>query len=503
MIIRGQYHTQLHNISVDLPSHLFENDAPVVHHEATHYYLSHYTNEGAVLSVLAENCSPPKKLVVDKIKTDKARKQLHEDMYEPQEGFAHLMQSFSIYDDGGDKAIKDWEDCLPNKPKSAFSYLKYVLKFSSEQRDLFTGKISNISLNNNLYLKVIEDPNILINGTLEEYFKDENHSTQKRFEKSCRSIEKDNTLLNLTEEEICEKIGLSYHPLISNKDKANLINAVTTFTDSPTSVKESDIRSLNGAIEALSPAFQSIIVVDANLTVDAHVGLNQKEILDESNYFRTLFVYNNPESPQKDNHFGFYSFSRKRNIINGVLEINNETKELFTRSMTRISDTASFDFTKNKIKPERSFVNPSIVWHKNYLDLMPFLEMAEKLGLTIEKNSFAFTDPHPYRFYILKVKGSDILHIAAGYPFIETKIAESKFQQDTLDFFEIIKGKEHHLNNFFHDVLGIPYLFNLVEMITNAESHLKLAVKVRDHGMPVNDPCICGSKKKYKKCHGL
>ena len=67
MPIRGQYHTQLHNISIDLPSHLFDDDKPVLNHEVTHYYLSHYTNEGAVMSILDENCLPPKKLVVESI----------------------------------------------------------------------------------------------------------------------------------------------------------------------------------------------------------------------------------------------------------------------------------------------------------------------------------------------------------------------------------------------------------------------------------------------------
>ncbi len=503
MPIRGQYHTQLHNISIDLPSHLFDDDKPVLNHEVTHYYLSHYTNEGAVMSILDENCLPPKKLVVEKIKTDEARKRLHDDMYDPQEGFAHLMQAFNIHDKGGDAAIKDWEDLLLNKPKAAFSYLKYALKLSGERRDAFTGKLSNISLNTNIFSEVIKDPNFLLTDELEKYLKEENNSSKMRFWKACRAVERNNDLLDLSEEEICAKIGLSYYPNLSNKERAELINAITKFTDSPASAKESDIRSLSGAIEALAPAFQSFILMDANLVADARVGLSADGILDEGKYLRTIFVYNNPESPQKDNHFGFYSFSRKRHIINGSLEINDASKDLLSKNITKIVDAHSVNYANYGLVPERSFINPDIVWHKNYPDLIPFIQMSEKLGLIIEKNSFAFTDGHSYRFYLLRVKGSNLLHILAGHPFVEGKLLDAKFKQETVDFFEIIKGKEQHINNLFHDMLGIPYLLDVVAMARSAEEHLKFAQNVKDNGMERNDKCICGSNKKYKKCHGF
>jgi hypothetical protein len=71
MPIRGQYHTQVQNISVDLPAHLFSDDRDVVSHEATHFWLSCYTNEGSVYSILSENSLPPIKWLVDKHKIDR------------------------------------------------------------------------------------------------------------------------------------------------------------------------------------------------------------------------------------------------------------------------------------------------------------------------------------------------------------------------------------------------------------------------------------------------
>ena len=95
------------------------------------------------------------------------------------------------------------------------------------------------------------------------------------------------------------------------------------------------------------------------------------------------------------------------------------------------------------------------------------------------------------------------MHILAGHPFVEGKLLDAKFKQETVDFFEIIKGKEQHINNLFHDMLGIPYLLDVVAMARSAEEHLKFAQNVKDNGMERNDKCICGSNKKYKKCHGF
>lgn len=504
MSIRGQYHSQSQNISVDLPTHLFSDDKNVIFHEVTHYFLSGYTNEGAVYSISAENLVPPRKLIVEENRVKRMLNLLHEDMYQAQEGIAHLMQSMQIYDDrGGMQDVKDWEDSLPQKPKIAFSFVKYALDLSRERRDNFIGKLSDISLNTNIYSKVIEDPNFLIGDGLESYLNDENNSSKKRFEKAARAIEKDLSLLDLNIEEICKKIGLDYHPLLSNKNKADLINAITSLTDAPTSVQESDIKTLSNPTEIFFPAFESVIVMDNNIVRDAQTNLKENEILDEAKYFRTIFIYNNPESPQKNGHFGFYSFSRRRRIINGSIVIGENSKKFLAReNLTKIADTASFDFDKNLMKPERKFFEPDIIWHKNYPDLIPFILMAERTGLVIEKNTIAFTSDNPYRFYLLRVRGEEVLHISAGYKFIESKLSAAKFKQITVDFFEMISGKEKHLNNFFHDILGIPFLFDVVGMVKNAEEHLKIAEQAKNHGMERNEPCICGSGKKWKYCHG-
>jgi len=502
MPIRGQYHTQLQNISVDLPSHLFSDDKDVVFHEVTHYYLSAYTNEGAVYSILSENCLPPKKFIVDMAKINTACKILHEDMYLPQEGFAHLMQAMQIYDEGGDQAIKNWEDSLPHKPKSAFNYVKFAITLPQSQKEYFSTKLSDISLNTNIHLKVIENPNFLTTNDLTNFLLGANLSANERFKKVCYAIERDLTLLELTGQEICTKIGLPYYPTISNKDKALLINAITSLTDHPTSVQESDIKSLSDPNEIFLPALESMIIADLSLVRDAIVGVRESDIRDESRYFRTLFIYNNPQSPQKENHFGFYSFSRMHYIINGSLEINELSKKIIDQEeLTKVVDTASFDFTKCEIKPERNFIKPNIIWHKNYHDLIPLIEMAEKMNLTIEECNFAITDGHPYRFFILRISGGKILHITAGYSFIENRLSSAKFKRTNLDFFEIIKGSEKHINNFFHDMIGMPYLFDLVEMFNDAEKHLNKAAEFKKN-VSRNDICICGSGKKYKNCHG-
>lgn len=503
MVIRGQYNLRSQNISIDVPSHLFKEDKDVVFHEQAHYYLTNYTTEGAVLSILHEVHKPPLVLMVDQQKTKMAMSLLHSDMYDAQEGLAHLIQAITIFDDkGGFQAVKDWEDTLPLEPKTAFSTARYCVNLSREQQDQFTNIVSQVSLNTSLHHEVIKDPNFLLDDRLEKYLADPNNSSKKRFDKICREIERDTTLLNLQPEEICKRIGLSFSAGMSNAEKAALINALYSFTTTPTSATEADIKTLKDVPEVYTPSYEGMIMVNVNIPKLAKTQLAKKEILQELRNARTVFVYNNSDSPQKKNHFGFYSFS-KQGIINSSLKIETNSVDLLNGfPITRIIDTASFDFTQAKIKPERDFVKADILWHKSYQDLAPLIEMIKNNDMSVQACSFAFTDDHEMRFYLIKLKDSDMLHITPGKSFIENRIKESGIQIETTDFFEITKGKEAHINNFFHDVLGIPYLLDMIEMAKDAVKHLETAKQVRDHGMGRNEKCICGSTKKWKKCHG-
>lgn len=380
--------------------------------------------------------------------------------------------------------------------------MKYVLDFSDKEKDDFIAKLSDISLDTDIYLEVIKDPDFLIDGNLDAYLKNEHTSSAKRFEKICRAVERDRNLLNLSTEDICKKAGLTFYPRISNKDKAALINAISILTDSPVSLKESDIKSLKNTEEVFWPAFHSLIHFDVNMVKDAKRGLDEDQLLEEGKLFRTMFIYNNPESPQKDNHFGFYSFSKKRHIISGSLEIGQKSLQLLSQDITKVLDTASFDFDKAEIKPERSFFHSDIIWHKSYSDIIPFLEMAEKMNLTIEKNSFAFTDNHRLRFYLFRIKGKKTLHITIGYSFIESELTKVKFPVIPTDFYKIIEGKEKHLNNFCHDIVGVAYPLNMVEMPKDDKGWLEYARNYIKNGLPKDHYCICGSNKRYKNCHG-
>jgi hypothetical protein len=224
--------------------------------------------------------------------------------------------------------------------------------------------------------------------------------------------------------------------------------------------------------------------------------------LAESKYFRTLFIYNNPESLQTPGYLKFYSFSKNGYILHSALPESNIKNIIDNRYLTKVLDTASFDFKNNQVKPERAWIKPDIIWHKNFLDLQPFIKMAEEKNLRVEMLSSAFTTGHSQWFFFLRIQGSEILHLIAGYSFTNSKLLNAKFEKTTPDFFEMVFGKEHHINNFFHDIMGIPYLLNLTEMIRDAESYLEKAKAVKEKGMPPNTLCICGSRKKWKYCHG-
>jgi len=82
------------------------------------------------------------------------------------------------------------------------------------------------------------------------------------------------------------------------------------------------------------------------------------------------------------------------------------------------------------------------------------------------------------------------LHVAPARSFFEKKVRDSGIELKITNFFEIIKGKEHHINNFFHDILGIPYLLNIDQFAKDPEGYLVGATKVKDHGMGWPGPQI-------------
>jgi hypothetical protein len=234
------------------------------------------------------------------------------------------------------------------------------------------------------------------------------------------------------------------------------------------------------------------------------VNISEPEMLSEIHFMRTIYVYNNPESPCQPDKFPFYSFGRRRKIINSKLPIDSSTSRIFTDShITKISDTASYDYEKNAIRPERSFVNPDIIWYKNYNDFKIFLEMLETLNITAEWVFMAFTDPHPFRFYFFRIPGQPYIHVLINYPYLAPKFSANKNLVHADDLFKLIIGKEVQLNNFFHDMIGVPFLLSLIDMMKDAEGHLEKAKGFNKHGLGRNESCICGSNRKFKRCHGV
>jgi hypothetical protein len=505
-MILGKYEVGTQTISLDTGSHLFRDESPVIYHELTHYWLSKFTNFGSVHSILGEIVLRPDLLVVDPASIKAAMGALHKESYMPQEGLAHFMQAAKIFSNGGMDAVKQFEDKLPNQPKISLSHMRFAVAWEpSDRLNKLTEKIAPLAMNTDIHEEVIRrrDAILFDPSALATYLASGSHSPNKRFEKLCVAVEKDPDILMLEDEEICRKASIDFHSSMSNVQKAALNNVLTALTKNPTNLTEGDIKTLDGPNEVFMPAVESLIIRDSNIETDAIVGAPEEAMISEIPLIRTIFVFNNPESPTPPDKFGFYSFSRRRVILNGRLPIGQSAARIFNdKSITKISDTASYDYSANTMRPERSFVNPDIIWYKNYNDLKIFLEMIESLGIRPEWASIAFTDPHPFWFYIFRIPEQPYLHVLVGYPYLAPKFNENKnLAHHTDDFFALIKGVEAPLNNFLHDIIGVPFQLSLVDMLKDAEAHLERAKSFNKNGIGRNDPCICGSKRKYKRCH--
>jgi len=504
MAIRGLYNPATNNIVLDMESHLFDDIAPVTFHEMMHYYLK-FTNFGSVHAMLCEINSKKEHLKSEPIETlQKSIKKLHEAMYLPQEGLAHVMQVRSIYEKEGMAGVKKLEDSIPNRPKEALSYCRDFVKFPKERFNKFTGKISNLAINTKVVDDLAQDSSLITDqGKLETYLREGDNSPNQRYQKLCRSIELNPEILDLSEEEICKKAGISYTPQMANAPRANLANTLTAiFTNNPSSLTEENIRVLDGD-EMFTEAYKSIIITDPNIHNNAKKNLLTHEIYSELSYFRTVFIYNNPESPEVKQGLPFYSFSRNKLIIASVFTNPTAAAEKLNQDhTTKVIDTHSFDYTANALKPERAMLKPNVVWYKNFFDLEVLLKMISEKGIATSLHVIQWTEKHQFFYYLLRTEDQELLHIFPGFGFAYEKIMENPFIVREPDISKVTNNNFRHINNFYHDILGLSHFLDVAEMAKDAKAHLKKATMARDHGMGRNELCVCGSRMKFKKCHG-
>lgn len=501
MSIRGIYHPQTDMIVIDTASHLFGNPVPVMFHEQTHYYLSNYTNFGAVYSLLSKALADPQKAGVANPPLEPIIKSLHEKNYLPQEGIAHLIQYLRLRDESG-ITIKDFEAPLPNKPKIAFNYLHFATKVNKELADIITGKISSLSMNTGLHQAVLAS-DILNSQNLDLYLSESSNNPDARFVKLCSALEKDPSLAERDDQTICATAGIEYFPLITNAEKAALINKINAVVGVMSNVQESDINGLKTTEDALLPSYEEMSFRDANIVARSENNHDPDAWVADLTFFRTIFMFDNPETVVHQGLVGYYAFLQNSRTINGRLRIQGIDKFVGNPLMTKVVDTSTYDYERISVKETRLFTRPNIIWYKSFTDFKVFLEAAEKHSLDLEANYSAFTESHGCCFFIFRIKQhQDVLHILASHPFFMARIDSGPYKIEKINFFELIKGHEVHINNFLHDVIGIPWQFDIVEMAKDAKAFLAHAQQKFKNGIGRNEKCLCGSQRKYKKCHG-
>lgn len=505
MTIRGRYEPKTSTIGIDLRSHLFEDTEPITFHEMTHFWLAKYTNHGAVYSILNEILLNPHELKVDHRVLTKTASILHQIGYETHEGFAHFMQARKLFEDGGMDAVKTLEDNIPHEAKATLSYLRFAVSKTSEFCNDLTGKLTRLAMNTNLHLDILFKKEMITNhDLLVAYLKEQSNSPDHRFRALTQTIEKKPELLSLRDEEICLHSGITYYRPISPLERANLINTFKALTTNSTNLTEKDIRVLSGPEEVFMPGFESLIIGDANMLERAVRNHAENFYLSESRNFRSIFVFNSPETPVPSGKFGFFAFSGRNRVVNGRFDILTAQEMLSSDSLTKVVDTHSFDYRANSIKPDRAFVGANIVWYKNFRDFEIFLEMLRNLKLKVKANYVAFTEKHNYWFYIFKTSDNEnMLHILTSLPFVAGKLEAEKgsYEIEKPGFFDLIRGNEIHLNNFYHDILGLPYQFDVVEMARDTEKYLENAKRRLKSGIGPYELCLCGSGRKNKWCH--
>lgn len=501
--IRGKYEPRLGGISIDYGSHIFDDPTGTIFHEQTHYYLSNYTNHGAVFNALSAITAREDRLKVDLGLVKSNMVKLYNSMYFVQEGFAHLLQAKNIQESDGLVGVNQLVHAIPPKPRVALVDLLFTLNLTKDQFTKFTEKASLVALHTDLHQRVIEDPDFILNdASVSRYLSEVDNNPNERLKKLRVAVEKDPSLLDLDLPELCVAVGINYTSPMSNKEKAEMINVVTGMTEDGTSLVESDIRTLETTNDVFLPSYETMVIRDANLEARAYTKVLPHVVLGNLAKLRTLYIYNNPESPQPDGHFGYYAFLAPRFIVNSCIPIA-DSGALFgvSAKITRIVDTHAYDFNVGLLKREREFANPHIVWYKSFQDFRNFIEMVQIKKKIVSYRSFTFTEGSLHHFFLFRIEGeSNLLHILPSMPFMHAKLAELGYIDKPL--IDLMGDDAMHVNNFMHDLMGLPHVFNVAEMFKDPEAALEsvqLRIKV---GIGRNDPCVCGSSKKWKNCHG-
>ena len=285
---------------------------------------------------------------------------------------------------------------------------------------------------------------------------------------------------------ICSENGLSFHPTKTNQEMATLINHVTTtFPNHPTTLTENDINVVSGP-DVFTPVYDGLVLFDANMQAEARTGLPEADIHKEASRFRTVYVYNYAQIPEPV--VPFFAFSKTRNIMNVVPRHTPENVEaIFRNNPTTVIDGFTMDYSRNELRPERAYLQPNIVWYKNFLDVKIFLSMLNTLNLRAQFAVVQFTEGHKFAMYIMRIPGESHLHFLAAVPYIYGKmLAETKNLdgvQGNEALRDLFSGNERHLNNFCHEILGIDPLLNMTAMIEDPEGHLRRAIQVKRRGM--------------------
>ena len=54
------------------------------------------------------------------------------------------------------------------------------------------------------------------------------------------------------------------------------------------------------------------------------------------------------------------------------------------------------DYSRNELRPERAYLQPNIVWYKNFLDVKMLLSMLNTLNLRAQFAVVQFTEGHKF-----------------------------------------------------------------------------------------------------------
>ena len=398
-----------------------------------------------------------------------------------QEGFATFIQYGRLINLTDRKTAERWRSmAVSNEYQAYLKELIFAFDFSLEERELFSGKISNIAMETGIRRIAVTQDIFSKSGKLKTFLSDKNNSPNLRLYKLVEAIKKDESLLNKENGDIAKASGISYNSPSTKEEIAAFLNYLVSFTAIPKKYSVSDINDALPVSEAIAQSMNKLIVANLsmNLADSATVEFEHGDFLHYANNIEIVFITSHDD---KWDQWDFVKSKAKRNpevgitafLLTGNKIITYATKEEATELLNNQLSHVTFathwswyNATTNKVHWTASVRKPDVVIYDTTENMGLMLKAVTNSDSSVRFTHIhaAMMEGHPLQSLYVKIGEATPIHIVNHFENknIVNLISIIRERSTVMEKYYLIANKKH-INNFLSSWNGLFWEVDWVE----------------------------------------